>query len=157
MLDLGVRAEHAGGHGHRRLGPLRRRSQPLPRSASGAYAHSEPCPYYDFLVSCADTEAHEVWLYGKDRFTLAHELGHQFDEQYLTDQVRAWFRVKMGADRSGAWVRPYGPNEWFADFYADCTIGNRRNSQEGCADRPSAKRLRRVCVAIRAIGMRTRN
>jgi len=125
---------------------------PLP----DVYVHRGGCPEYvygDWRPPCSSPETREVWIPdGAGRFALAHELGHQFDEQYLTDPDRAWLRRLMRAPR-GDWWRPSGAGEWFADYYADCAIGLGRTSREGYASRPSPLRLQRVCNAIAVWGL----
>lgn len=126
---------------------------PLP----DAYVHRADCPAYDFGGPCASNETHDVWLPDSSmtRFALAHELGHQFDEQNLNDGYRTWLRARMRAP-GGVWLQDHGANEWFADFYALCALGYdrgvHRDSPEGYASHPSKRRLRPVCVAIRNWG-----
>lgn len=126
---------------------------PLP----DVYVHRGGCPDWSGPVAglpCSHPLTNDIWIPDDaDRFALAHELGHQFDRQYLTDPDRDWLRLVMHADPDGEWSLPSGPDEWFADFYADCAVGNTRHSEEGYADRPTPKRLRRVCTAIRVWGL----
>lgn len=121
---------------------------PLPN----AYIHRGGCPssqHQGTRPACANPSTGEIWIPDEDsaRFTLAHELGHVFDGQYLTDSDREWLRRVMTAP-SGDWWKPNGAGEWFADFYGDCAVGLGRTSLEGYAERPSPRRLRRVCTAI---------
>lgn len=106
------------------------------------------------IAACASTQTGEIWIPDEslDAFTLAHELGHQFDRQYLTDADRAWLRLVMRAP-GGKWLRYFGADEWFADYYADCATKSyeRHSSDEAFAYRPVAHRLIRVCNAIWAI------
>lgn len=126
---------------------------PLP----DAYVHRSGCPldqHNGSRPACANPTTGEVWLPDSDsaRFTLAHELGHVFDSQYLKDSDREWLRRVMRAP-AGDWWRSDGAGEWFADFYADCAVGLGRSSFEGYADRPSPRHLRRVCTAIHVWGL----
>jgi hypothetical protein len=121
-----------------------------------AYVHSSDCP--DDGGACANPATGEAWVprIDMDRFSLAHELGHLFDAQRLTDRDREWLRLTMRAP-AGDWWKPWGAGEWFADYYADCAIyGGRpwRSSPETyLAERPPARRVARVCWAILAWGL----
>lgn len=125
---------------------------PLP----AVYVHRSGCPHEQHAArpACTNPSTGEVWIPDSDtaRFTLAHELGHAFDGQVLTDADRSWFRRVMHAP-AGPWWQPDGAGEWFADYYADCAVGNARISQEGYADRPTPRQLRRVCTAVRVLGL----
>lgn len=126
---------------------------PLPT----AYVHTAECPYAPGHP-CAGLETREAWVpHGSDRFTLAHELGHLYDEQTLTDTGREWFRTAMRAP-AGGWWKEWGAAEWFADFYALCALGydlRRINSAPGgYISHPSRQRLSRVCNRIRSTATR---
>jgi hypothetical protein len=127
---------------------------PLP----AAYVHNSDCPDDGGSDACANPSTGEAWIpaVDLDRFTLAHELGHLFDAQYLTERDREWLRLVMRAP-SGDWWEPWGAGEWFADYYADCAVYGgrpRRSSPETyLADRPPARRVARICWAITAWGL----
>src|SRR4051812_2136585 len=55
---------------------------PLP----AAYVHNSDCPDDGASDACADPASGEAWIpaVDLDQFTLAHEMGHLFDAQYLT-------------------------------------------------------------------------
>lgn len=60
-----------------------------------------------------------------ERQVFLHELGHNADADLATERIRARFEEIMG--RSGPWVlegepAPYGPDELFADVYAQCAV-----------------------------------
>jgi hypothetical protein len=126
---------------------------PLP----DAYVHRSDCPG-GTAAACSSPVSDDVWVadWALDKFTLAHELGHQFDRQFLTDADREWLRRVMHAP-GGEWIRRFGADEWFADYYADCaTRAWRRGSSSSAAyaPLPPPTRLARVCLAIRAIRTR---
>lgn len=126
---------------------------PLP----DAYVHRGGCPaeYFDGTAPACASQTGEIWLPDSEssRFALAHELGHVFDAQYLTVSDREWLRRVMRAPSGPWWDARYGAAEWFADYYADCAVGNQGESLEGYADRPTPRQLRRVCMAIRVWGI----
>ncbi|WP_270028546.1 hypothetical protein [Solirubrobacter phytolaccae] len=134
---------------------------PLPPSV---YIHLGGCPEAGAeQLACSSPVSDQVWIPREDAtdwFTLGHEIGHQFDRQVLTEDLRWWLRGLMRADGRGEWFREKGPNEWFADFYALCAMGfDRRPRNEAhmayLTEDPSPRRLRRVCTAIRMIGLAT--
>lgn len=96
--------------------------------------------------ACTDPDAHVIYApIGLDRFSLAHEKGHLFDAEVLTDHDRAVLMARMGL-RPGPWTTSkvitdpttglsvleerggYNctpqkcPNELFADAYASCRL-----------------------------------
>lgn len=82
----------------------------------------------------ADILADKVITSGPlDRYQLAHEVGHLFDWQVLTDSQREEVRLLMHAP-AGDWEREHGAGEWFADYYAAAAITpivKRRTSRGG--------------------------
>ncbi len=96
------------------------------------------CPGYEVAVSCADTQGRVVYLLPDDdranlRFTLAHELGHIWDADHMTDPYRAAFTAQTGApDR--AWFSDadtsLDPGEAFANAYAYCSMSPRARRRE---------------------------
>lgn len=127
---------------------------PLPT----AYVHRADCPDNSVSDACANPTTGEAWIpaIDLDRFTLAHELGHLFDGQVLTDRDREWLRLVMRAP-GGDWWQPDGAGEWFADYYADCAAYGGRPRHDSpevyLAERPPAGRVMRVCWAIMAWGL----
>jgi hypothetical protein len=102
-----------------------------------------------------------IYLANHDRFNRLHELGHVWDEQNLTDTQRGWFTRLLGARPGRPWLTGLtgdpAPGEQFADAYANCVIGNgfgrRAGSWETGYDYNfRARRHRRICIAIEAIG-----
>lgn len=94
-----------------------------------------------------------------DRFATAHEVGHAFDSEVLTDEMRTSFQRRMRAPE-GPWSTGTGfpaglqsPNEWFADYFAVCTTGinPRRGWPDSYAPRPPLQRFFRVCTAIKMV------
>jgi hypothetical protein len=116
---------------------------PLP----DAYIHRGECPVVAG-AACAYQNTGDIWLPAdSDRFTLAHELGHMFDAQFLDDRERKWLRRLMHAP-GGDWGREWGAAEWFADYYATCAIRPRPHEfTTGYISFPIPN-LQRVCNAI---------
>lgn len=87
-------------------------------------------------AACADTYRGIIYLppdrgHAIDRFDLAHELGHFYDDRVLTDRDRARFTVLLGVpgvpwdggQRTGLDCGPRDcPAELFADAYAACAL-----------------------------------
>ncbi len=61
---------------------------------------------------------------GKGRWTLYHEVGHQFDYQRLDDSRRWRFRQLIHDDRSWRSYWP-SPHEQFAEAYAYCASSSK--------------------------------
>ena len=127
--------------------------------------HEEPCP--DGGGSCAYVDDTTDPRYGAwidpthDEFDRAHELGHLFDAQVLTDEDRAWFTPRLGFHPGTPWVGAeyeQSPSERFADAYAACDLGLIRRAHIRGAlittwytqygYRPSQRTHRRVCFTI---------
>lgn len=118
----------------------------------------EPCPGYERVAAgCYDDGVVYVAETG-DRETLQHELGHDFDERYLTDDDRRWLARKVGLHRH-PWRRAPGQessSERFADVYAACTMhvqakpGRMRLTGYGFVIQTDG-RYRDVCLAIRVL------
>jgi hypothetical protein len=132
---------------------------PLP----DAYVHHAGCP--DGSGSpCASSDQRDpdVWMPwapvgAAQRFALAHELGHRFDAEYLTDGDRMYFARIIHAP-SGPWrqdsglTADAGGEEWFADFYAACAVRMRFDgSTPNFGDYAviTEKRLRHFCGNLR--------
>lgn len=77
-----------------------------------------------------DTNTIHIPLDGVHKFVKAHEVGHLFDAQILTDGDRRYFTRLMRAP-AGPWSYantsdPRGeisPQEWFADYYGAAATG----------------------------------
>lgn len=97
---------------------------------------------------------------GMDPATRAHETGHAFDDQVLTDGDRIYFQRLMHAP-AGGWRTGTGlqglasPNEWFADYYqaAAMNLDPRRESQASYAQ-VGPKRLKRFEKALARLAER---
>lgn len=73
-------------------------------------------------------------LGGSDtRLTLAHELGHVWDAEHMTDQYRAAFTSQTGSS-GRPWFSeadtPFDPGEAFANAYAYCSMSPRARRRE---------------------------
>lgn len=118
---------------------------------------ADRCP--DAGGPCASSST--IYVDGSsDRFIRAHEIGHLFDAQLLTDSDRAWFMRAMHLP--GPWVQGSGwpdgaasPSEWFADYYAACDTGINPNREWVASYAPQLNygRLARLCWAIAAVGV----
>lgn len=101
---------------------------------------------------------------GAHPFVRAHEVGHLFDSQVLTDGDRRFFQRIMGAP-AGPWsyvdtgeVNGYlSPAEWFADYYGAAAAGltiDRGHSPPGSYALITEKRMRRFQNAMARLGKR---
>jgi len=109
---------------------------------------------------CADPEGGIVYrIAGSGAFARSHEIGHVFDEQALTDPMRAWLTPQLGFAAGSDWDGAEGPAERFADAYASCDLGHSPFGRRGrwvdaYGYMPrSARALRRVCDAIIVYGL----
>ena len=108
--------------------------------APAATVHIQPCPDYTAVYSCAHFRDGDVYLdpaLYQPRHpwrwmpTLAHELGHVWDYQHMTDDSRRKFAALVrepGSDWWAAGVTGLGdlpPAELFADAYSLCAMGAR--------------------------------
>lgn len=109
-----------------------------------------------------DSGSNTLYYQGKlDKSTRAHETGHAFDHQILSDGDRSFFQKLMHAP-SGAWQSGSGlqgglasPSEWFADYYQASALGldPRRENQAAYAQ-IGPKRLQRFEQALDRLGRR---
>lgn len=105
----------------------------------------EPCPGAPWVTGCVNFEQYEIYfkpnriLKMRDRsrrpLFLFHEVGHFFDREVLTDQLRDRFRAIFGLEGK-PWDRarqkpppgepiamhPGPPMEKFAQGYAECAL-----------------------------------
>lgn len=79
----------------------------------------------------ADDSSHIVAATPLNRRETAHEVGHVFDWQVLTDTDRAALIPIMGAPTDRDWGDPYGGCEWFADYYAAVSSDDMRRRKRG--------------------------
>jgi hypothetical protein len=103
-----------------------------------------------------------VYYQGKlDPATRAHELGHAFDDQVLTDGDRQYFQRIMQAP-AGEWRTGTGikgghlsPSEWFADYYQASALGlDPRKQSEAAYAQVGPKRLRQFEKALGRLAKR---
>lgn len=93
-----------------------------------------PCPGLQDAAGC--TIDSTIWVdpaAGWPRFSVLHELGHQFDSRDLDPMERLYLIPELGGFRHRAWgdcgsvadLDTYGqcPLERFADAYAFCALG----------------------------------
>lgn len=100
-----------------------------------------------------------IALRSHDANALAHELGHVFDFDVLTDQDRAEFQAIVGNARPWVDTADYweSPNEQFAEAYRDCAVYGMQVTAWDIASRyaysyePSVKTQRTVCHMIRSL------
>lgn len=103
----------------------------------GLTIHMQECPYYHPGLSCA-VPPNTIYLapaQAPNPINLAHELGHIWDYNHMTDRYRAAFAAQAGVPAE-PWLdglRPDNPSagERFADAFALCLIG------------PGTRRIRR--------------
>jgi hypothetical protein len=128
---------------------------PLPDGVTVTVA---PCPGYPDALGCAVAATATVYVRSaKDRETRAHELGHLWDAQVLTDDDRAWFSKRLGRPRL-PWTRSPGQTsngELFAEAYARCAVPLKRGRGEESVYgyNLDGQRHRQICAAIQVLGM----
>ena len=116
----------------------------LVQIAAGITVMHQPCPaYLPVQVSCYVPETRTVYVRPKafaPRFTLAHEYGHAWDYERLNDTSRGHFRQLLGFAPETPWRTPgfYSPSEAFANAYADCALGTKRQIRGVCALLPAS-------------------
>lgn len=96
-----------------------------------------------------------------DPATKAHEVGHLFDSEVLTDGDRHYFQRVMQAP-AGAWQSGTGlhggatsPSEWFADYYQAAALHLDPSKQNEAAYASiGPKRLHRVEAALERLARR---
>lgn len=121
----------------------------LPQNAMGtaAYSADEDTVYYQGIL---------------DPATKAHETGHAFDDQILSDGDRRFFQRTMGMPdgewRTGTGLNADGlksPSEWFADYYAAAVLGlDPERQSEAAYAQIGPKRLARFSAALDRLGRR---
>jgi hypothetical protein len=81
----------------------------------------DACPFPEFQhTSCTWTETTEVFIHPKHAaypFVLAHEVGHQFDFQFMSEQDHNEYASVTG--------RPYHPED-FASDYGNCVLNPKK-------------------------------
>lgn len=108
-----------------------------------------------------DSNTNTLYYQGTlDPATRAHETGHAFDHQALSDGDRAFFQKLMHAP-AGEWRAGTGlqgvssPSEWFADYYAASALGlDPRRQNEAAYASIGPKRLKRFEQALDRLGRR---
>ncbi|MEA2375934.1 MAG: hypothetical protein QOD53_2397 [Thermoleophilaceae bacterium] len=120
------------------------------------------CPYegYPSGISCSYLAERTIFLSeaGRNRWTLLHELGHEFDYWVAPAWMRDAFLNVIGYPRGGPWAGPPGapvwettPRELFAEGYSACamrrTIRRRWDGNYGYSPTPRQHRL--VCKLLR--------
>jgi hypothetical protein len=87
------------------------------------------CPTLELTAACTDPSAEAIWFAPASdlppRRTFWHELGHNVDVDLLAPWMRERFMGLLGL--TGEWhlpgnPEPYGPDEEFADAYAQCAL-----------------------------------
>lgn len=115
-------------------------------------------------VSAAATDGASGTVYYQQPlsdYARAHEIGHLFDHQILTDGDRRYFSRLLQVPGEGDWRRGTGsngmesPSEWFADYYAAAAtnLDPRRGSVASYAS-VGPKRLVRFTKALDRLGRR---
>lgn len=103
-----------------------------------------------------------VYYQGKlDPATKAHEVGHAFDDQLLTDGDRVYFQRLMHAP-TGGWRTGTGlqggatsPSEWFADYYQAAAMNlDPRVQNEAAYGQIGPKRLKQFKKAMQRLAKR---
>jgi hypothetical protein len=114
----------------------------------------------DMTEGCAYPDGRIYLQPGSSAFLAAHEMGHEFDWQRLTDGDHNWF-AKMAQIR-GPWSD--WKREVFADAYANCAIERNRWTHHGAYDasydgghfyNPTPRRHKAICAGIARIATRT--
>jgi hypothetical protein len=74
------------------------------------------------VMACAEDDT--VWISVASRGVFYHELGHLFDADLLPEWGRERFMELFGLEGPWRLSEPlaYGPNELFADVYAQCAL-----------------------------------
>lgn len=129
----------------------------------------QPCPVGDGTLTCAFPAAGIIYLAHRDRFALEHERGHIFDAQILTPETRRVFTRLLGYAQDTPWAPATGdacsavacPWEVFADAYAACRIGMRRERWRGVTTwetaygyYPTPARHYLICATMRRVYFR---
>jgi hypothetical protein len=115
------------------------------------------------VLSGAQTDMNNGTIYSTvplEPFDRAHEVGHVFDVQVLSDGDRRSFQRLMQAP-SGAWNQGSaadtggGPSEWFGDYYAAAaTRMDPEHEHLGNYAKIGPKRLKRFERAMDRLGKR---
>jgi hypothetical protein len=102
-------------------------------------------------AGCSRLDTNQIFVRPDDHYILAHEKGHIFDHQLLTDEQRAWFVPRLKFEPGTPWSD--GPAEMFADAYAACALSMhpRGGWITGVGWYPSVRRHRRVCRTLWAL------
>lgn len=119
----------------------------------------DPTTLQGNAATVADTAT--IYYQGKlDPFAKAHEIGHLFDHQVLSDGDRRFFQKLMHAP-AGEWRAGTGlaglksPSEWFADYYGSAVLGvDPTHANEAAYASIGPKRLRRFEQAMQRLGKR---
>jgi hypothetical protein len=113
----------------------------------------------DMLEGCTYPDGHIYVSASSKPFLRAHEMGHVFDFEVLTDGDHHWFARMFGI--RGPWSD--WKREVFADAYANCDLRTKPWADHGKlvglfegghGYNPPLKRHRAICDAIKRIGRR---
>lgn len=139
---------------------------PMPPHATFVQGRAPGVPADAISAMQTDPAAGTVYYTGLlDPSLRAHEVGHLFDSQILSDGDRNYFQRKFFADTgAGAWSRGTGatqggllsPNERFADWYMNAAIGNDPSHSwaSAYATAPDPKAFRQFTKALDRLGRR---
>lgn len=107
-------------------------------------------------------DTNTIYYQGKiDPTARAHETGHAFDDQVLTDGDRVYFQRLMRAP-AGEWRTGTGlqggaqsPSEWFADYYQAAVMNvDPRFANEAAYAQIGPKRLKQFRKAMQRLAKR---
>lgn len=121
----------------------------------------QSCPTTDYETSCTGPEfGSVVYIAGNaNRWSVWHELGHQFDYRYMTNADRGTF-LYLTRQQDRAWRSPpNSPNEQFAEAFMACVHSAQyRMRDTGYGYQPTPRQHRHICrwlnrVAARTLGM----
>lgn len=134
---------------------------PAPREAHYQQGTAPGLPADAMGNAATDVATRTVWYQGTlDPFVRAHETGHLFDAESLSDGDRHYFQRVMQAP-AGPWKTGTGldglksPNEWFADYYATAATNiDVKHAGEAAYATIGPKRLKRFEQALARLGRR---